>query len=71
MEKLKLISLRVDTATLAKIDDLAKSRDYYTRSSIINQVLNNVINCATPGTLWRIISTYQPEKQGYTVDFHK
>lgn len=70
MEKLKLVSVRLEPATLRKVDELAKRHDYFTRSSIINRLLANIINCSDGRTLWNIISTYSPETCGYTVDFH-
>lgn len=70
MENLKLVSVRLDPDTLRKIDELAKRYDYYTRSSIINNILTNIINCSDGSNLWKIISTYSPHTCGYTVDFH-
>lgn len=69
MVNLKLISLRIDPNVLAKIDVLAKKHSYYKRSSIINNLLNAVINCSDGDTLWRMLSTYRPQEIGYTVDF--
>lgn len=69
MEKLKLISLRIEPETLAKIDELAKRHGYYTRSAIINRLLANVLNCSDKDTLWRMLSTYNAHQIGYEVSF--
>lgn len=69
-EKLQLISVRLDPKVLRKIDEMAKKHDYYTRSSIINNLLNACVMCSNGGSLWRMVSTYSPETCGYTVDFH-
>lgn len=71
MENLKLISVRVDPETLRKIDDLAKRYDYYTRSSIINNLLGAVLKCAAGGTIWRMISEYYLYEKGYVVKCDK
>lgn len=69
MEKLKLISLRVNPETLRKIDDIAARYDYYNRSSIINNLLDAVLKCSAAGTLWKMISTHHPYEKGYAVKF--
>lgn len=69
MEKLKLISLRVEPETLRKIDEIAAQYDYYNRSSIINNLLGAVLKCSNENTLWRIISTPFPYEKGYVVNF--
>lgn len=70
MENLKLVSVRLNPKTLDKLDDIAARHNYYTRSSIINRLLNAVLFCSSDEILWRLISTYSPETCGYTVDFH-
>ena len=71
MEKLKLISVRIEPDTLRKVDELAKRHDYYTRSSILNLLLKAVLTCSTGGTLWRMISEYYPYEKGYVCKFEK
>ena len=39
MENLKQISVKIDPATLQKIDETAKKLRYYKRNSVINNVL--------------------------------
>lgn len=70
MEKMKLISIRLEPDILREIDTLASKHDYLKRSAIINNILRNVIKCSSPGTLWKIISTYSPHTCGYTVQFN-
>lgn len=70
MENLKLTSIRLDPDVLRDIDHLAEKHSYFKRSSIINAILRAIVKCSSPGTLWKIISTYSPETCGYTVDFH-
>lgn len=71
MENLKLISLRVDPESLRKIDELAKRYEYYSRSSIINNLLGAVLQCAADGTIWKMISTYCPYEKGYVVKYEQ
>lgn len=67
MENLKLISVRVEPESLRKIDELAGKYDYYTRSSIINNLLSAILKCADDGTIWRMISEYYLYDKGYVV----
>lgn len=69
MDKLKLISIRVIPETLQEVDNLASKHGYLNRSVIINNILRNVILCANPDVLWKIISTYSPHTCGYSIDF--
>lgn len=70
MEKMQLISIRLEPDTLRKIDELASRHEYLCRSAIINNILRAVIKCSAHGTLWKIISTYSPHTCGYTVHFN-
>ena len=69
METLKLISVRLERNTLEAIDKLAQRQGIYKRSWIINNLLANCVNCATPGDFWRIASTFEAERKGYTLTF--
>lgn len=69
MEHLRLTSVRLDPETLRKIDAVAEAHYYLTRSSIINAILTNVVNCSDEDTLWRIIRTYAPHTCGYMINF--
>lgn len=70
MEKLKLVSVRLEPDTLKKIDVIASKHSYWKRSTIINRILSNIINCSDKETLWKIISTISPHTCGYTVEFY-
>lgn len=70
MEKLKLVSVRLETDTLRKIDEIAEKYPYFTRSTIINRILSNIINCSDEKTLWKIISTISPNTCGYAAEFY-
>lgn len=44
MEKLKLISVRIDPDTLAKIEAMVRKHYYWKRNTIINGILQAVIH---------------------------
>lgn len=67
----KLISIRLDAETLAKIDQLAEKQSYRTRSLIINNVLKAVIDCSSTSTLARIIDTTFPYEKGFSISFER
>lgn len=69
MENLKLVSVRLIPENLREIDKLVKSHDYWTRSLVINNLLNACLKCCNPGTLFKMVSTYYPDDKGYTIDF--
>lgn len=69
MDKMKLISVRIDPKTLKKIDDLAASTNYRTRSGIIQDILRNVLECSNESTLWKIIDTFYAFDKGYVLQF--
>lgn len=67
----KLISVRLDAETLAKIDQLSEKQSYRTRSLIINNVLKAVIDCSSSSTLARIIDTTFPYEKGFSLTFER
>ena len=67
----KLISIRLDADTLAKIDQLAEKQSYRTRSLIINNVLKTVIDCSSSSSLARIIDTTFPYEKGFSLTFER
>lgn len=69
MEKLQLISVRLDPALVAEIDKIAKGSRGMKRSYVIHKLLDVVINCASAGTLLKMLSSYEPHRSGYTVHF--
>lgn len=54
----KLVSIRLDTDLIKKIDDVASSRRYLTRSGVINRVLQHVFDSDEDDYLFRIIRGY-------------
>lgn len=71
MDNKVLKSIRLDPEVLNKIDEFAKKHEYYTRSSIINNLLSAVLKCSTGGTIWKLISEYSPYEKGYVVKFEQ
>lgn len=69
MKNLKLISFRIEPETLKKIDELAASTSYRTRSGIIQSILRNVLECSDNNTLWKIIDTFLAYDMGYVIQF--
>lgn len=67
----KLISIRLEAETLAKIDQLAEKQSYRTRSLIINNVLKAVIDCSSSSSLARIIDTTFPYEKGFSLTFER
>ena len=64
-----LISVRLDTDTLAKLDKLARESRYYTRNSIINGILSAVVNCADQRSLNRMMSFSERCHDGTPIQF--
>lgn len=66
-----LKSIRLDTEVLEKVDELANNHSYWTRSSIINNLLSVVLKCSTGGTIWKLLSEFYPYEKGYVIKFEK
>lgn len=71
MENKKLISLRLEPETLTMIDQLADKASYRSRSSVIQNILDVVLKCSDPGTLWRIIDKWLAYEKGYVIKFER
>ena len=69
MPQTKLISMRLSEDVVAKLDELAQGSRYWTRSSVVNELLKTVLDCATTNTLYSMIRAYKPKKNGCTVEF--
>lgn len=67
----KLISIRLQADTLAMVDRVASEQDYRSRSSVIEAVLQNVLQCADPDVLFRIVDTKHAYDKGYVAKFEK
>lgn len=63
-ENLKLISVRLNPDTLKMIDDFANRHNYWTRNSVINNVLSSVFNDFTDGAIYDMArrSVFQREQ---------
>lgn len=67
MEKLKLISVRIDPETLKKVDALKAKHRYWKRNAIINGLLTAVVDAMDDGTLYdmvRYLRYYHPKPSG-------
>lgn len=71
MSRTKLISLRIDEQTLVEIDNIAKIRGYTNRSWVINHLLKAVLQCTVNGQVWKLIHSYDPFSDGYTIHITK
>lgn len=67
MSRTKLISLRIDEQTLVKIDEIAKIYGYTNRSWVINHLLKALLQCTPGGQVWKLIHSYDPFSDGYTI----
>lgn len=55
MEKLKLISVKVDPETLEKLDALVRDHHYWKRNTIINAILTAVVDGMDCGSIYDMI----------------
>lgn len=62
MVEKKLISIRMDVATLAAIDDFCKSERYWRRSTVINNLLGNLV-VGTEKADFKKLATHLPRYQ--------
>lgn len=65
MDKLKLISVRIDPETLQKLDGICKVHYYWKRNTIINAILTAVVDGMDDKSLYNMvrynrISGYNP-----------
>lgn len=69
MKNLKLISLRIDSDTLAAIDKITRESGIKKRSWVINNLLKACVECSTPQTLHRLATEFDPKDKGYTIKY--
>ena len=55
MENLKLISVRIDPETLAKIDNFRNFHSYWKRNTIINGILSAVVDAMDDKTIYDMV----------------
>lgn len=68
-DNLKLISVRIDPDTLAKIDEMTKRHYYWKRNTIINRILTNVMQCFDEKALFDIVKYYPKYDKVETAEF--
>ena len=56
---LKLTSVRIDPATLEKLDKFVSRHDYWTRNAVINQILTAVVNRFDEKAIYDMVRTWR------------
>ena len=69
MAKSQLISVRIEPEVMRSLEEYVGKQRYMTRSFVINRILNAVLNCAEPGTIYNMINTYHPREKGFVTRF--
>lgn len=69
MEKLVLKSVRFNAESLRKIHQLHNAEPYWKETSIINQLITTLVQCADRLTLHRMLNTSFPFDKGYEIKF--
>lgn len=62
----QLVSVRLDNGTLASLDKLKMSMQFYSRSAIINRLLHCILNAADKKTLKEMV-----RYRKYYIESHK
>lgn len=62
MDTKKLISLRIDSETLAKLDEIANDLTYYNRSTVINAILDVVVDSITKDEMWHFLRYWRKDE---------
>lgn len=71
MANTTLISVRIDTDTLEKIEEFAEHRRYWKRSGIINSVLTSIFLNAQPEDIQELITWWRHSSTKLTISVHK
>lgn len=69
MENLKLISIRLKPDLIKRIDEVANRTSYRNRSSVIANILENVLDCADYGTIAKLCDTFFAKEKNFKVSF--
>lgn len=69
MEKLKLVSMRIESQTLEKVEELAKNHDYCKKTSIMSKLLTRIFECADTETIFRMLAENWAFEKGYKITF--
>ena len=54
---------------MRRLEEYVGKQRYMTRSFVINRILNAVLNCAEPGTIYNMINTFHPREKGFVTRF--
>lgn len=65
----KLISIRLDSVHVIKIDRIAYQKSYWNRSSVIQGILRAVLENASTATIQRMIEFWPSATKSYTITF--
>ena len=69
MEKLKLISVRIDPDTLAKIDEFANEHYYWKRNTVISRILYSVFKNFDKTAIFNMVHTGRYEMKEIEATF--
>lgn len=69
MKSLKLISLRIDSDTLAAVDKITEESGIKKRSWVINNLLRACVDCSSPQVLHRMATEFDPLDKGYSIEY--
>ena len=62
METRKLISLRIDSETCNKLDEIAKYLHYYKRSAVINGILDAVVDSLSKDEVGHLVRYWRKDE---------
>lgn len=62
MDTRKLISLRIDSETLNKLDAIVKYLRYYKRSAVINGILDAVVDSLSKDEYWHLVRYWRQDE---------
>ena len=68
MEKLKLVSMRIERQTLEKIEKLAKKQNSK-KTSIMSKLLTRMFECADTETIVKMLAENWAYEKGYKITF--
>lgn len=71
MGKSKLISLRMNEETIKFIDDYCSKRSYFSRTYVIQHIVDAVIKCSSPEHFWKLMESYYPYSEGIIISVTK
>ena len=69
MDTTKLTSIRLESKTIEKIDNFVKTRTYWKRSGVINNILAAVLENFTPWEIYQMVQRYNWERNKVNAKF--